>query len=204
MISMVRNALPRSFYARPTLAVARDLLGCVLVRRVRGRIVSGYITETEAYIGHDDPASHAARGMTPRNAIMFDDPGFAYVYFVYGMYWCLNAVTEGRGIPAAVLIRGVWPKDGAASMARRRFGTTQLTAQQKKNIANGPGKLCSAFGIDRAANGADLCGHNLFIVRGVDVKDAQVQTSGRIGIRVATEYPWRFHVDDAAQVFGDR
>lgn len=204
MIARVPRALPRSFYDRPTLTVARELLGCVLVCRSRGRIVSGYITETEAYIGHDDPASHASRGMTPRTALMFDEPGFAYVYFVYGMYWCLNVVTEAKGFPAAVLIRGVWPKQGTAVMARRRFGAAKVTILQSKNIANGPGKLCNAFGIDGGYNGTDLSGHKLFITKGMQMSDALVKVSGRVGIKAATEYPWRFHIEDAAAVFEKR
>lgn len=195
------QALPRRFYERPTLAVARELLGCVLVRRYRGQILSGYITETEAYIGKEDPASHAFRGMTPRTAVMFGEAGHVYVYFVYGMYWCMNVVTESKGVAAAVLLRGLWPKEGAQSMARRRFGTITLTQAQKKNLANGPGKLCTALAIDKTLNGVDFLDSKLAIIPGKKIPESAVQTSGRIGIRAATDYPWRFYIAEPEKFF---
>lgn len=130
--------LPRSFYTRSTLTVARQLLGKILCRRIGKKILRGRIIEVEAYVGPDDKASHASRGMTKRNAPMFGAPGYAYVYLIYGMYWCLNVVTERHGYPAAVLIRAV---------AGEKKGVTKT---------DGPGKLCRAFAITGAQNGIDI------------------------------------------------
>ena len=181
--------LAREFYARPTLEVARGLLGQRLVRVLDGERLAGRIVEVEAYVGHDDRASHAARGRTPRNAVMFGPPGYAYVYFIYGMYHCLNVVTEAEGFPAAVLIRALEPLEGLAQMrARRRSPDRQLT--------NGPGRLCQALAITRAQNGADLCeGEELFIEADAPVPAAEVIATPRVGVRGderARTVPWRF------------
>ncbi len=171
----------QSFYARPTVAVARDLLGAVLCRRTdNGDILSAPIVEVEAYT-EDDPACHAFRGKTERNAVMFGPGGNAYVYFIYGMYYCLNAVTEIDGTPGAVLIRAIG-SDGC----------------------NGPGRLCRRWEINRKHNGMSLLEPNgeLWICPGSRVLDLQVAVSGRIGIRqeAAIEYPWRFYLKDHPQV----
>jgi DNA-3-methyladenine glycosylase len=135
--------LTRDFFNRPTVQVAQDLLGKIMVFGSFG----GIITETEAYVGQDDPACHAAKGITPRNAIMFGEAGFSYVYFIYGMYHCLNFVTEEEGFPAAVLIRGI-----------------QLI-KPSPHLLNGPGKLCRHLGITRDHNGIDLTLHDSFYVK---------------------------------------
>ncbi|MGH1363699.1 MAG: DNA-3-methyladenine glycosylase [Calditrichia bacterium] len=184
----MNKPLKRAFYERPTLDVARDLLGCRLVFDQNGYRVAGRIVETEAYIGMDDPACHAAVGKTARNEVMFGQAGIAYVYFIYGMYFCLNVVSEAAGFPAAVLIRAVDPLEGIERMQERR------NKQRLRDLTSGPGKLCQAFDINRNQNGLDFCQSPLIILPG-KTPDTIVETT-RIGIRVGTEKPWRFY--DAA------
>ena len=183
------RVLPRRFYARETELVARDLIGRVLECTRRGVRVRGIICETEAYLGEHDPACHAAVGRTARTAGLYGPPGTAYVYFIYGMYWCVNAVTRAKGLPSAVLIRGVRPLDGVPAMRRRR-----PRARTDAELANGPGKLCLAFGIDGAAHhGADLVrGTGLRILEGAAVDDAAVAVTPRIGISKARDWPLRW------------
>jgi DNA-3-methyladenine glycosylase len=169
--------LARDFYARPTLAVARDLLGCVLVHRHRGVERAGRIVEVEAYVGPRDRACHASRGRTARTEPMFGPPGHAYVYLVYGMHHCLNVVTEEEGFPAAVLLRALEPLSGV------------------RGSASGPGRLCRAMGIDLSENRADLCGDRLFLRPGE--RPARIARSPRIGVDYAgfwARMPWRFFV----------
>jgi len=191
MISPDLFPLPRSFYNRPTLTVARELLGTHLIYQLNDhqRLI-GKIVETEAYIGEDDPACHAARGRTNRTEIMYGPPGYAYIYFIYGMYYCLNAVTEREGFPAAVLIRAVEPLEGIEEM--RRFRHNAAFHQ----LSNGPGKLCQAFGLDKSLNGADLCGKELFIAAGNPPEDEEIVVTPRIGIREGWEHHWRFLIRD--------
>ncbi len=149
------SPLQQSFFARKTITVAQELVGCVLqVVGDDGGKVSGRIVEVEAYGGEDDPASHAARGRTPRNEIMFGPPGFAYVYIIYGMHHCLNFVTEVDGMAGAVLVRGLEPTQGRELMADRR-GLDPETARDR-DLCSGPGRLCQALGIDRRWNGLPL------------------------------------------------
>lgn len=180
------SPLPRAFYDRPTLQVARELLGTYLVRRLGEHRLVGRIVETEAYIGEGDPACHAARGRTNRTEIMYGPPGYAYVYFIYGMYYCLNAVTEREGFPAAVLIRALEPVQGIEIMQRHR-GHRSI-----HQLTSGPGKLCQALAIDASLNGADLCGDTLFILPGEPVPEEAVEITSRIGISAGKEHPWRF------------
>lgn len=168
--------------------MARELLGKYLIRNLDGHRLVGKITETEAYIGQDDPACHAAVGKTPRNAVMFGPPGFAYVYFIYGVHYCLNVVTEREGFPAAVLIRALEPLEGIPTMQRLR------NTHEVSRLTNGPGKLCQALAIDRRLNGADLCGDVLFIADGVPVPENQIVATERVGIRVGREKKWRFYI----------
>ena len=149
-MSIAPEPVPRRFYNRDTLIVAPELLGKLLVRRESSGLLVGKIVETEAYRGVDDPASHSYRGKTPRNAVMFGAPGIAYVYFTYGNHYCLNAVTEDEGTPAAVLIRAVEPLEGVDLMMRNR-GVEKLT-----EVGSGPGKLTKALQITREQNGCDL------------------------------------------------
>lgn len=182
---------PREFYERNTLEVARDLLGKLLVRELpAGGRLSLRIVETEAYIGENDKACHASKGMTARNSVMFGEPGHAYVYLIYGMYNCLNLVTEKNGFPAAVLIRAGEPVEGIEIMASLR-----KNAKKPQDIASGPGKLCSAMDITRVLNGADVCKKGaLYVEDGPAVKD--IVACPRIGVDYAGEdalKPWRFY-----------
>jgi DNA-3-methyladenine glycosylase len=182
------DKLPRSFFQRPTLEVAPELLGKILVRVKGSRITSGRIVEVEAYRNVDDPASHAHRGLTPRNRIMYGKAGHAYVYFIYGMYFCVNVVTEKEGIAGACLIRALEPVEGITAMQRRR-NTKSLHA-----LTSGPGKLCQALAIDRTLNGDDLRGGNLFLIDD-GFEDFNIKRSPRIGIRAAVDKPWRFFMN---------
>jgi DNA-3-methyladenine glycosylase len=181
--------LNRSFYERPALEVARDLLGKVLVRRLNRQNLSGRIVETEAYVGPHDLACHASKGRTPRTDVMFGPPGYAYVYMIYGFHFCLNAVTEAEGFPAAVLIRAFEPLGNIGVMRRLR------DAGRETDIASGPGKLCKALSIDKTLNRADLVGKILWIEdHGFDPRP--IHTSPRVGVDYAGEYrekPWRFY-----------
>lgn len=185
--------LRRNFYARNTLQVARELIGKKLVRRINGSEVSGIIVETEAYCGTEDSACHAYRGRTPRNTVMFGLPGYAYVYFTYGMHYLLNLVTEEEGNPCAVLIRAVLPLAGIEEMeARRKKKGAQLT--------NGPAKLCQAFAIDKSLNGFDLtCKKELWVENYRTVPAKLITATPRIGIDYARaehcEALWRFVVN---------
>jgi DNA-3-methyladenine glycosylase len=197
--------LPRSFYARDTLDVARDLLGKVLIHNCRGVVTSGAIVEVEAYIGESDPACHAAPGPTARNAPLYGPPGFAYVYLNYGIHSLVNVVTEREGSPAAVLIRALDPLDGIDAMRRRRARETKgrrridIDALSTHALCRGPGNLTLAMGISLADNRADLLGDRLYIEdRGIRIRD--IAWGPRIGIRVGTEHPWRAYAREHAAV----
>ena len=188
--------LLRSFYGRPTLEVAHDLIGKVLVHRRRGVITSGAIVEVEAYIGEDDPACHAAPGRTMRNEPLYGPPGFAYVYLNYGIHALVNVVTEADGWPAAVLIRALDPLDGVEVMRRRRGAAMKgrramdPSILKTHDLCRGPGNLTMAMGIGLDANRLDLLGDRLFVEdRGW--QPGPIVWGPRIGIRVGTESPWR-------------
>jgi len=187
--------LPRAFYDRPTLDVAQDLIGKVLVHNRRGTITSGMIVEVEAYIGEDDPACHAAPGPTRRNAPLYGPPGVAYVYLNYGIHALFNVVSEPAGSPAAVLIRALDPLEGVAVMRRRRMRSMKgrrqsLAGRSVHELCQGPGNLTMAMGITLEDNRADLLGDRLYIEdRGLAADD--LVWGPRIGIRVGTETPWR-------------
>lgn len=152
------------------------------------------VVETEAYVGPNDRASHAFRGQTTRNEIMFGPGGYAYVYFIYGMHYCCNIVTEKAGFPAAVLLRALEPLEGIDLMAARR-GVKGLTEKTTVNLTNGPSKLCQAMGIDKALNGSDLCGDELYLAAPEKPRRFKVMATPRINISYsgkAIEYPWRF------------
>ena len=189
--------LPRSFYDRPTLTVAEELLGKVLVHRTPGGVAAGMIVEVEAYIGEEDPACHAASGPTPRNAPLYGPPGRAYVYLNYGIHYLVNAVTEAEGHPAAVLIRALQPVEGIAAMKKRRVPEGGEFAET--DLCRGPGNLTRALGITLADNLLDLRSSRLAIEeRGLGV--GGVSWGPRVGIRVGTERPWRCWITDHPSV----
>jgi len=195
------HTLPRSFYNRPTLTVAEQLLGKVLVHRAPGGMTAGMIGEVEAYIGEEDPACHAASGPTRRNAPLYGPPGLAYVYLNYGIHYLVNAVTEAEGHPAAVLIRALHPVAGTALMQRRRAPTARDVAEI--DLCRGPGNLTRAMRITLADNLLDLASSRLAIEdRGFKV--VGVSWGPRIGIRVGTERPWRCWITDHPAVSGRR
>ena len=188
--------LARAFFARPVLEVARDLIGCILVHDSAEGLTSGMIVEAEAY-APEDPASHAYRGRTERNAPMFGDPGFAYVYFTYGMHYCLNAVTDRPGHASAVLIRAVQPLEGIELMRARRG------ALRDRDLARGPGRLTQAFGITRDQNRSDLTVPPLMICPGERFPYASVLASPRIGLGALQDgRPWRYSIEDDPWVSG--
>ena len=182
--------LPREFYNRPTLTVARELIGARLVRMLDGIKLVGLITEAEAYIGEEDLACHAKAGRTPRTQVMYGPPGYAYVYFTYGNHWMLNAVTDQDGFPAAVLIRAIQPIEGVQVMSVRRNSRDTF----------GPGKLCQAMGITKSENGCDLteADSDLWIEAGISVPKKNVTIGPRVGLNTVPEpwlsKPWRFLV----------
>ncbi len=187
--------VPRAFFARPTLEVARDLLGVRLVHReADGRRVAGVIVETEAYVGEEDQGCHCRAGRTPRTAVMYGPPGHAYVYFTYGMHWLFNVVTEGEGSPGAVLVRALWPVEGLDLIAARRRG------RPRREWTDGPAKLCQALAIDGRYHGADLCAPHadLFLEFDRTFPDESVTIGPRVGLNTVPEpwksIPWRFRV----------
>lgn len=186
---MNTQILSPDFYQKDTIEVARSLLGAKLVHFSPAGLTSGLIVETEAYLSRGDPACHAARGKTKRNAAMFGPPGRAYVYFIYGNHYCFNVVTGREGVGEAVLIRALEPRDGLDLMqVRRGFG------QKIRNLTNGPGKLCQAMGITGEHNGVSLQEYPFFIAAADRVQDAAIGVSSRIGISRGQDKPWRFFV----------
>jgi len=182
------RVLPREFYDRPTLTVAKELLGKVLVHRTPAGDAAGMIVETEAYIGEDDPACHAAPGPTRRNAPLYGPPGFAYVYLNYGIHYLVNAVTEADGHPAAVLIRALAPVDGIRLMEKRRAPDGRHI--DSSDLCRGPGNLTRALGITLTENLNDLVSSPL-VIEDRGYAPANVSWGPRIGITVGVEKPWR-------------
>jgi DNA-3-methyladenine glycosylase len=184
-----KQRFTRTFYRQASPIVAQEILGSYLHRRIDGVELIGRIVETEAY-GIGDEACHAFRGKTPRNAVLFADGGYSYVYFTYGMYFCFNISTNEEGAAEAVLIRGIEPLAGIEKMRELR-----PKARRDRDLTNGPGKICQAFGISRSDNAIDLIGSDeLFITVGTRPPENQIGISSRIGINVAIEYPWRFFI----------
>lgn len=183
------NILPREFYERDTVAVAKDLLGKRLVSKTNNQEISGIITETEAYRHKDDPASHAFRRITDRNKVMFGEAGRSYVYFTYGIHYCFNVVAKNQKTQAgAVLIRGIKPEKGIQIMQKNRKIT------DIKNLANGPAKLTQALAITKKHYGLDLTKRSeLYITEGI-TRTKKISAAPRIGIRLATEKLWNFKI----------
>jgi DNA-3-methyladenine glycosylase len=186
--------MDRSLFQLHSATVARALLGARLVRIIEGKRITGIIVEAEGYEGEEDLACHASHGKTPRTAVMYGPPGFAYVYFTYGNHWMLNVVTGLEGHPAAVLLRAIHPIEGLDFIAQQRPGRVPA------EWCNGPGKLCKSLAIDRALNGHDLChtGGALWIENDFHVKDEIVITGARVGLGKTPEpwlsKPWRFRI----------
>jgi DNA-3-methyladenine glycosylase len=207
--------LPREFFDRPSTDVAPDLLGCVLWHASSTGLVAARLVEVEAYRGPIDPASHAFRGPTARNAVMFGPPGHAYVYFSYGMHYCVNLVCQPAGLGEAVLIRAGAVVSGADLARRRRYGlpdadggTGKDSRQRERDLARGPGRLCQALGIDRSLDGADACAASGPV--GISpphafeqpevAASAAIRTGPRVGISRAADRPWRFWLADDGHV----
>lgn len=191
------SRLTRRFFEDTAPSVARAILGAVLVRVVGGRRLSGRIVEAEAYRGSGDPASHAFRGRTMRNSVMFGEPGHAYLYFTYGNHWCLNLTTEPLGRPAAVLLRALEPLEGLGTMMKNRG------VDDERQVTNGPGKLTKALGIGGEFNGEDVVSsERLFLEEGLS--GLRIGRSSRVGITTGTERPWRFFVMGNRFVSGGR
>lgn len=192
--------LSRSFYTRDTLIVAKELLGKILVYKYKGKILTGRIVETEGYIGPIDKAAHTYNNRkTKRTEIMFSKGGYAYVYIIYGMYYCLNVVTEKEGVGTAVLIRAIEPLKGKEYMALNRYNEDLAILNNKKkiNLTNGPGKLCKAFNITKENNGMDLTSSELCICKEEIEEEYEIIKSKRININYAEEakdFEWRFFI----------
>jgi DNA-3-methyladenine glycosylase len=185
----VGRVLPRAFYERETEIVAREMLGTVLECETSDGIASGIIVETEAYLGEHDLACHAAAGRTARTEPLYGPPGTSYVYFIYGMYWCFNAVTRAEGLPSAVLVRALEPLAGLALMRKRR-----PRVRNDVDLTNGPGKLCTALGIDGSMSGKSLQRKPLVIREGETIPDEKVEVTTRIGITRSADWPLRWIV----------
>jgi DNA-3-methyladenine glycosylase len=190
-----KTKLLRAFYERDTLTVAKELLGKNLVHNSLEGITIGRIVETEAYVGPDDPSSHAYKGLrSERTEIQFGPGGYAYIYQIYGKFFCFNVVTQRAGLPHVVLIRALQPIEGKSLMARRR-GLSTVTDENIVCLTNGPAKLCTAMGIDKSLYGIDLCGNKLFITSSIRKESFEILATPRININYAGEakhYPWRF------------
>jgi len=191
----VGRVLPRAFYERETEIVAREMLGAVLECETADGIASGIIVETEAYLGEHDLACHAVAGRTSRTEALYGPPGISYVYFIYGMYWCFNAVTRAEGLPSAVLVRALEPLDGVALMHKRR-----PRVKNAVDLTNGPGKLCTALGIVGSMSGKGLQRKPLVIRAGESVPNREVEVTTRIGITRSADWPLRWIVKGSKYV----
>lgn len=187
--------MEESFYLQDTVALAEALIGKLLCRKINGQLMSAIICETEAYTGFSDKACHSCRGKTKRNEVMFEQGGKAYVYLIYGMYYCFNITAQKEGIPEAVLIRAACPVDGVEQMKQLRQQKKTVKSLTEKNMLAGPGKLCSAFEIGKEQNGISLLGEELFVCEGITIPKEQIAATKRINIDYAEEaadYLYRF------------
>ncbi len=185
------NPLPRKFYLKDTVTVSQNLLGKIIVRKIRNKLVTAKIVETEAYIGEHDPACHAYQKITNRSSTLYEIGGMVYVYFIYGNYYCFNVVTEEKGVGCAVLIRAVEPVQGIDTMKKFRPKTRSMY-----ELTNGPSKFCLAFNIDRTLNKEDLLGKKIFISNPLNKKKFEICVSRRIGLNIGKEFQYRFFIKD--------
>lgn len=195
-----RLVLPREFFDRPATVVAPELLGCVVAHELPEGVVAAEIVEVEAYMGADDPPSHAFRGKTARNEVMFGEPGHAYVYFTYGMHFCVNLVCEPAGVAGAVLLRAGRVVDGIQLARARRSGARSVNGPKgQAQLASGPARLCQALGVDRAQNGADVCdpGGALRVLASAGfggLPADRIATGPRVGVSTGAQVPWRYWI----------
>jgi len=200
--------LSHEFYNHTSLEVAPRLLGKILTRIQDGKRLSGKIVEVEAYMGPDDKAAHSyGNKRTKRNEVMFGPPGYAYVYMIYGMYYCMNVITSPENVPHGVLIRAVEPLEGLEYMSLNRYNLPleDLTPSKLRNLTRGPGRLCNAMNIDLSLNGASLLGPEIFIEEPAAHEEFTIASSPRINISYAQEavsYPWRFYIEGNRYVSG--
>ncbi len=190
--------LEKNFYTRDVLIVAKELLGKIFVfqdKRINQNL-SAKIVEVEAYDGKVDEASHTFNGKTERNKIMFEEGGYLYVYFNYGMHFCANVVTGKKDEGTAILLRAMEPILGEHIFSERRFNKTVFTEKEKINLLNGPAKICQAFSINREQYGTDLTKGNIYLIDSPNLKDSQFITTKRIGIKKSVDLPWRFYIKD--------
>jgi len=190
----LQKKLPRKFYSRDVLIVAKELLGKILVKKEKDLTLSGIIVEVEAYDGEIDEAAHTFIGKTKRNEIMFGEGGFFYVYFTYGAHFCCNVVTGTEGKGTAVLIRAVEPLEGVETMIKNRFGRELKSEKERFNLTSGPGKVCQAFSITKEHYGVDLTGDKIFIQNNKKLNEDEIGVSRRIGIKKSIHLQWRFFI----------
>lgn len=188
--------LPRKFYTREVRAVAKDLLGKILVKKDGNSILAGKIVEVEAYDGKIDQAAHTFIGKTKRNQIMFNEGGYFYVYFTYGTHYCCNVVTGKKDHGTAVLIRAIEPVKGVKKMIENRYGRDLLNEKERFNLTSGPGKVCQAMGINKSHYGADLTDDTIFIMDSQKIQKDMIVIAKRVGIKKSIELPWRFYIKD--------
>jgi DNA-3-methyladenine glycosylase len=194
----LNNKLKKDFYKKNVLLVAEDLLGKIFVYNDLNLEVklSAKIVEVEAYDGKIDEAAHTFNGKTERNKIMFEEGGFLYVYFTYGIHFCANIVTGKKDHGTAVLLRAMEPISGLEVFGKRRFNKKELNEKEKINLLNGPAKICQAFNIDRKQNGTDLTKGEIYLLDEPKIPINKVVKTTRIGIKKSTELPWRFYIKD--------
>jgi DNA-3-methyladenine glycosylase len=193
MIDTAKNhILPREFYIRPVITVARELLGKVIVKNENGITLSGRIVEVEAYNGETDEAAHSFNGKTKRNEVMFNEGGYFYVYFTYGAHYCCNIVTGKIGKGTAVLIRAVEPLSGIEIMINNRFKRKLKNEKEIINLTSGPGKICEAFGFNKEHSGLDLTKNFVYLIDQKKLERNKIGISKRIGITKSVDLPWRF------------
>ena len=188
------SKLKKEFYSRNLLPIARELLGKILVKKNKSRIIAGRIVEVEAYHGDYDEASHAFKGKTKRNEVVFYEGGYLYVYFTYGAHFCANIVTGKENQGTAILLRGIEPMEGIDIMIKNRFGRKLQNDKEKFNLTSGPGKLCKAFGIDKKFYGTDLTGDEIFLLDQPKLRKNEIGISKRIGITRSVDLEWRFFI----------